>query len=385
MKYLLILIALLGLLISCGKKGPIDLPTGYTDDRIPQVVKLDPPIVPEISGTNIMAFDLYSTNNMWVGFSKTKEIRSLIKYSLTGASDLTIATTTLSLKLTIDRLYISAPTTLHIYRLTKTWDTSSATWENSVTDTPWTTSGGDYTIDDAITVTVNPGDTDIDLSDAQLRPFITYWLDHSDENFGMIIVPDSAGAKDMEIISIISASTGTETTWPLLKYTVDTTEKSIYPTQQLHIYNNIGIVDTNDPGIFIIGDGYHPMISIDMTEFIDHPERKILQAKLIFSGDADILDILYDLNDTEDSTRGFNIALGTTESDGTFKSTYSFNTVLEYNSGVITLDISNAMVDIVKDDYILMVYLKTNKSMLRYCPITLDGLEIFYRDQIIEN
>lgn len=384
MKYLFICSAVLFLMFGCGKKGPIELPTGYHDNTIQNAEKLDPPIVPVAIGTNITDFDPIMLHYLWMGFSKNREIRTLLKYNIASASDMDMATTTLSVKLKIDRLSISAPLVLHVYRLTKSWEQNKVTWGDSTTDTPWTTPGGDFTTDDSFTITVNPGDTEINITDAMIRPFVTHWKANSTENFGMIIVPDGATPTDMQFVAVYTASFGDSTKFPNFSYTVGDTTKTILPALQGHIAN-INEVNNNNPGVYIIGDGYHPMLTIGNELLRENPDWDILQAILTLN--VDNVELINQLNlpSVSGKDKYFTIALGTTTADG-FTNEFYFSIDHKVTTGKLHLDLTKVCKFLqYNTNYTSIIYLSSNRSMLRYLPFTLDGLDIYYRKPVGNN
>lgn len=380
MKYLLFIIVLLMMLLGCGKKGPIELPTGYHDDTIQNAEKLDPPIVPVAEGTNIHDFNLVSSGTLWMGFSQNREIRTLLRYSLSSITDLDLSTTTLSMKMTIDRLVITAPIVLRFYRLTKKWDRYTVNWSDSETDIQWDDEGADYTPIDSFSVTVNPGDTEIVISDALIRPIVSYWRDHSEENYGLIIVPDAATPKAMEIVAVLNASVGDENTWPILQYTVGSESKYLIPAAQAHIAH-ITEDYRNDTGLYVIGDGYHPMFTFDSSILAENPDWQILQATITLNADTSTINDLFKLS-SEITQVYFFVYLGTITSTG-FYDSYQFSVYHKVVNNTIVIDITSICQLLqAGGNYSFIIYPTMNKTMMRYMPVTLGNLEIFYRKPV---
>ncbi len=384
MKYLFVCITVLFLFFGCGKKGPIELPTGYHDNTIKNAVKLDPPLVPTQAGTNIQQFDLATSATLWTGFSNNREIRTLLKFSLTSATDMDLTATTLSVKLTVERLSITTPLVLQFYRLTKEWEQNNVTWSENKNDTAWTSPGGDYTTTDSFTVTVNPGDTEIILTDAQIRPFITYWKANTAENYGFIIVPIGILDTAMEFVAVHSGIYGDLEEFPTLSYTVNDETKTIIPEIQAHIAH-ITEVNNNNASILILGDGYHPMFTIDAAQLRSNPDWEILQANLsLIANDTD-LRAQFNLPTSTEGSVSFYVYLGTPSADG-FTNSYQFSITHTLETGKIILDITNVCKFLQSNtDYTCIIYPASNKTMLRYLPITLGELVLYYREPVGNN
>lgn len=81
--------------------------------------------------------------------------------------------------------------TIHLHRVTKSWNELEATWLNRKTGTPWTTAGGDYDPTEiaSFAANVNGAYQDIDVTS-----LVQYWVDNPGSNFGTMLRSTTTGS-----------------------------------------------------------------------------------------------------------------------------------------------------------------------------------------------
>ncbi len=292
MKRILIIVTLVFLVFSCGKKGPIDLSTDYSDSNIngPSEVTT---VNFEQYYTQRESYDLQNHHQLNVGFSKGREVRGLIDFNISNEINLDNGPFYL-------RLYIaknlSKTFSFKVARFSSEWIGSQATWEERVTDTNWdwqTDITNPKTIDETnLKSEENRSYIELDISE-----YVEYWKNNPEENFGIVLYSESTQT-DYNFISVYS-NTSSEENRPEIVYEYTDNDETV--TQQLnagvciHIgesFNSASLDST-----FTMGDGFYPIFEIDFSKNNIDPKWEILEAYLVFSNyDLSVIEKTYNFN-----------------------------------------------------------------------------------------
>jgi PKD repeat protein len=75
--------------------------------------------------------------------------------------------------------------TIHLHRMTNSWDERQVTWADRSAGTPWSTPGGDY--DAATTVATFIPDVDNQYREIDVTSVTQAWVNGSDDNYGLLL------------------------------------------------------------------------------------------------------------------------------------------------------------------------------------------------------
>ena len=203
---------------SAGETGPAG-PTGPTGGY---VMQFQNGAYPATAYTGVEATTLdslsstvnFSTlNPSAVGYADTgsEKVRYTINYNLTTMIPNNVIVTAAYLSISVTTIYGSPSIT--VYPLTTAFTTSTATWINSATATPWTIPGGDFSLTPkSNTVAISaPGTYTFTLDKA----IVQGWISSPSSNYGIILVASNETSGDNVAYFNSNAST-TATSRPIL-------------------------------------------------------------------------------------------------------------------------------------------------------------------------
>jgi len=383
MKYILRISAffLLFIMAACGKKGPIELPTSesYVNPGLqsPEAMTL---AITDLY-TYFYEFDLFSSEESWLGFSKDREIRTLLYTPV--EEDLDTDSTVYTLKLKIKRAVDSASAGFTLYPVTKDWSSTYINWDEYDDGESWDSAGGDY--DPALSVHGTVDAAEDEFIEVDITGFIEYWKTH--DNDGIIIVPDIPASTDMSIVSFYTQNADSEDDQPLIEYFDGTETQTISVNSLLHIADLSGSQDTRiEQGTLALGDSFAPGMTIDFSA-VDF-KWEILEAVLSFEADESLLKALFDV-DTADientETLIYAYSVADNSADNFDFDDYSTATPgYDSESGRITLEITGVLRHARENGYDIALIPKSNKYMLRYIDLSNPSIDIVYRKNITD-
>ncbi len=374
---ILILAVLLLVFTSCGKKGPIELPTSESyvnpDLNTPETT----PVAITDTFTYVREMNLYTNNEALTGFSRGCEIRTIFYAPFDETPDPEAGPYILSLYL--KRAINCSGCTINIYPLTKEWNSSYINWDEYDDDISWDTPGGDWDPSVAVSRTITE---DVEtLVDIDISPLIDYW--QTNDNNGFIVTAQWADTGDMSFISFASQNDSEEDNRPVIGYG----DSSLSITSTIHIADLSSIPEyENDPLIFTLGDSMTPVMEIDFS--ILDPMWTVLEAKLSFAADETLLDDLFDIDITDMENNDTDIYVysieDTTASDFRFDD-YSISEP-EYDSvsGKLVLDITGVFTHAWENGFAMGLVPQSNNYLIRRMELSNPTITVVYRKNIVD-
>ncbi|TYB30911.1 MAG: DNRLRE domain-containing protein [Candidatus Mcinerneyibacterium aminivorans] len=384
MKKNLIFIILVFFIFSCGKKGPIDLSTDYSDSNINGPSE-ETTISLKNYYTNRTDYDLNSHLELWVGFSKNREVRSLIDYNI--SENINLDNGPFYLKLYIAKNMLDN-TSFKIARCTAEWKNSEATWEERIDGTSWNWTED---ITNPITVTEEnikyDENQELNYAEIDISSYVEYWKNNQSENYGLVIYSESQ-QQDYNIISFHSTNSNKDNK-PVITYEY-TNEQNETVDEEINAYADIHIAEsfttTNLSSTTIIGDGYNPVFTIDFDENNIDPKWEILDAHLVFSNyDTEILETTLDisLNDIDKNQDYLFSAIVKNSDAENFSFSSSIKSPMENYGGNFSVNVTDILNQRINHENPISILLFPTypKTMLRAVEfLSAPELKITYRE-----
>lgn len=163
-----------------------------------------------------------TVDDMWVGYSAVPgRQRAVMKWDLTSIpANATVTASTLTLKHKFDNYPAWDSETIRIFRITNQSMTESVTWSTYDGSNAWTTGGGDYTTEDAVTLAWDDGD-DIAVSDSNFVSLVQDAIDNRSRSLSIVVASQRTldGSTTGRYIKVYSSSAASSSNYPALSIT----------------------------------------------------------------------------------------------------------------------------------------------------------------------
>jgi RHS repeat-associated protein len=180
------------------------------------------------SGTNASS-SFCSASTTLTGSTTTAVDRALLQFNVSIPSDATVLNADLAMQLKTSASTSAVPVEVHT--LTQSWSTT-ASWNNAATGTPWTTPGGTYNSAASWTTSVGPTTGSYHW---YLSPVLQNWVQGSTTNLGFVLKTSTEAGGNR--LTFYSSRATQSSTWPTLtvKYQLAVGVQGWYPirTQKL--------------------------------------------------------------------------------------------------------------------------------------------------------